>query len=324
MKKFAAKTSAFLIAVIMIFSSCGGSHSAKSQKNHPFPMTNIPSYLGQGYEAYAYLAKNFWKPLIDSSKVFSSDTSLVAGLTKETFRNGCMEYAQIVSNVSLKDGLISQKRFVEGIIALERENPNNTLFHHAVDFAENVFYGANSDFRNEELYLPIAQALSEFELIDEATRGRYKVEVKNCSKNRLGEKATDFTFTTKEGRKSSLYKVKGDFTIIFFSNPGCTACKEIIDNLNQSLLIQKLFSEKRLNVINVYIDEDLTEWYNYMSIYPKEWINCFNEDLTIKNEELYDVRAIPSLYLLDKDKNTILKDTPLHILLNCLNVLSQE
>ena len=43
-------------------------------------------------------------------------------------------------------------------------------------------------------------------------------------------------------------------------------------------------------------------------------------ELVIRNEELYSVRAIPSLYLLDEEKRVILKDAPenkmMHYLVN--------
>jgi hypothetical protein len=47
-----------------------------------------------------------------------------------------------------------------------------------------------------------------------------------------------------------------------------------------------------------------------MPIYPEEWYNGFDPDFAIRNETLYNVRAIPSLYLLDKDKTVLLKDAP--------------
>ena len=47
-----------------------------------------------------------------------------------------------------------------------------------------------------------------------------------------------------------------------------------------------------------------------MPIYPEEWYNGFDPDLAIRTEDLYNVRAIPSLYLLDADKRVILKDAP--------------
>lgn len=64
-----------------------------------------------------------------------------------------------------------------------------------------------------------------------------------------------------------------------------------------------------LAVVNVYIDEDLGEWYGYMGEYPLSWHNVYDPNLVIRNDLLYDVRAIPSLYLLNRDKIVLLKDT---------------
>jgi hypothetical protein len=69
-------------------------------------------------------------------------------------------------------------------------------------------------------------------------------------------------------------------------------------------------AEGRLAVVNVYIDEDIQAWRSYMPIYPEEWYNGFDPDYLIRGEWLYNVRAIPSLYLLDKEKRVILKDAP--------------
>ena len=41
----------------------------------------------------------------------------------------------------------------------------------------------------------------------------------------------------------------------------------------------------------------------------------------LKNNEIYNVRAIPSLYLLDKDKTVILKDAVQEKLLNLIERL---
>ena len=47
-----------------------------------------------------------------------------------------------------------------------------------------------------------------------------------------------------------------------------------------------------------------------MPVYPDEWYNGYDPNLVIRNDMLYNIRAIPSLYLLDEDKRVILKDAP--------------
>lgn len=319
MKKIFVKIAALIVAAIFVLGGCNSKSDQKGDLPHDFPMITPPSMMGQGINAAIYVAKKYWNPFIDSSKVFSQDTAYIGGVSREQFVNAYRQYAQIIQSIPLAEGIKAQSGFVSRLLELERSNPANTIFETAVEFAEEVFYGVNSDFRNEELYLPFAAALSRFEGLDQTSRERYAKEVENCSKNRIGSTAANFSYITGEGKSSTLYSTEAEYTILFFSNPGCTACKDLIGQLEQSLIIEKMFSEGRINVINIYIDEDLTQWYEYMKIYPKHWINCYNGDMEIREGGLYDVRAIPSIYLLDKEKKVILKDAPIHTLINQLH-----
>jgi hypothetical protein len=110
--------------------------------------------------------------------------------------------------------------------------------------------------------------------------------------------------------KLTLYGVKAPYTLLFFSNPGCDACMNIINVLKGEPRIAQMIASGQLAVLNIYIDEDLEAWRSYMPIYPDEWYNGFDPDFIIRNQELYNVRAIPSLYLLDAEKKVLLKDAP--------------
>ena len=112
--------------------------------------------------------------------------------------------------------------------------------------------------------------------------------------------------------------------MLFFSNPGCTACKEIMDVLNNDPVISGLIASGTMSVLNIYIDEDLEAWKSYMPIYPDTWYNGFDPDFAIRGEKLYNVRAIPSLYLLDREKTVILKDAPEPKMFDWLNRFAQQ
>jgi thiol-disulfide isomerase/thioredoxin len=139
---------------------------------------------------------------------------------------------------------------------------------------------------------------------------KFAKEAENCSLNRIGQTAADFSFSDRKGRVYRLHEIKADWTILFFSNPGCKACKDIIEYIKSIEGITPMIIANHVAVVNVYIDEDLGEWYDYMPYYPKNWYNGYDHNLMVRSENLYDVRAIPSLYLLDKDKKVVLKDAP--------------
>jgi hypothetical protein len=171
-------------------------------------------------------------------------------------------------------------------------------------------YDPNSPLRNEDHYAFYAARLAKSDLVEPVIREKYAREVRLAALNRTGTKAADFRFTDKRGRTYTLYGINSELTLLFFSNPGCGACKEIIDVLNNDPVISKLIADGTMKVLNIYIDEDLEAWRSYMPIYPETWYNGFDPDLVIRGETLYNVRAIPSLYLLDREKTVIMKDAP--------------
>ena len=71
-----------------------------------------------------------------------------------------------------------------------------------------------------------------------------------------------------------------------------------------------MIGDKRLKVLSMYPDEDMKAWKEYLPTLPTHWLNGYDASQQIKNEELYDLRAIPTLYLIDRKKFVILKDAP--------------
>lgn len=85
-------------------------------------------------------------------------------------------------------------------------------------------------------------------------------------------------------------------------------CKTVHEQLTGSRLITEMQKKKLLKIVALYPDEDITAWKKHLPVVPREWINGYDKELKMRNEELYDLKAIPTLYLLDKDKKVILKD----------------
>lgn len=67
-----------------------------------------------------------------------------------------------------------------------------------------------------------------------------------------------------------------------------------------------------LTVLSIYPDANVDEWRKALPTLPqKHWINSYDDGEHIINKRLYDLKAIPTLYLLDKDKKVVLKDVTL-------------
>ena len=76
-------------------------------------------------------------------------------------------------------------------------------------------------------------------------------------------------------------------------------------SVSQSLL--KEVREGRLVILSVYPDGETDEWLGSVEKYPKEWVVASMEN----GDRYFDLRIMPALYLLDKDKKIILRNTSL-------------
>ena len=86
-------------------------------------------------------------------------------------------------------------------------------------------------------------------------------------------------------------------------------CREISEQMKQSQIISNLLRNGKLKIVAIYPDENLEEWHKHYSEIPSAWINGYDRGCHIERENLYKVSAIPALYLLDKEKIVLVKDS---------------
>ena len=192
---------------------------------------------------------------------------------------------------------------------------DSAAWRRLIEMEESFFLDPNSPWRDEEIYLPVVEELLRSPYARQGERDRAQWMQPRLMLNRPGSPASDIDFTTPKGRKTSLYATidarKPRRTLLFFSNPGCPNCKEITESLGCDLYVQKAISEGTLLVVNIYPDQDLQSWIDYLPNYPAEWVCGCDPDQVLNSDTRYWLRAIPSLYLLDEEKRVILKDAPL-------------
>lgn len=290
------------------------SEAYSGQKNvtRKFPMVKFPAVLGSADEISDYLAEHYFDKFtaVDKSSNYLCDSLHIAGVSNDDFEQAFANYCAILDNVSLETARKGMTRLFDRIAACQEADSTSNIFSRTVDVVDRYLYDPNSPMRNEDYYCPFAERKSRYAGYEEWQRERFAREARLSALNRVGTKATDFVFADKTGKRYRLYGIKADKIILFFSNPGCKACAEIIEALKSYTQMEDMIASGDLAVLNIYIDEDRANWYEYMPIYPDSWYNGYDPDYAIRTEVLYDVRAIPSLYLLDADKTVLMKDAP--------------
>ena len=298
-----------LLLVLLAAAGCG-QKKAERFTALPFPDIALPSMIQSQQDAAEYYAEHFWDNLADPERAYPSDSILVSGVRKTDVEQRFANWVSILDAVDLKTSEKAIKTLYDKALACERKDTASNVFETFEALADKYMYDPNSPMRNEEYYLHYAARLASYPGLSSQEQAKYAHRAEGCALNRLGQKAADFRFADKRGKMHTLHGIDAPYTLLFFSNPGCEACLNIINMLKEEPKISEMISAGTLAVLNIYIDEDLQGWRDYMPIYPEEWYNGFDPDLVIRGEGLYSVRAIPSLYLLDKEKRVILKDAP--------------
>lgn len=300
----------FILAVLLLAAGCK-EKKAEQFTALPFPDVQLPSMISGQQEALEYMAVNYWNGMTDPSRRnYPSDSLLVSGVRRGDVEQKFADWTSIMEYAG--NGIWSKAvgNLYDRALACERKDTASQVFETFVDLFQKYYYNPNSPMRNEDVYYHFVSRYASYEGLSDVLKGKYEREARLCALNSIGTKAADFRFTDRRGNTRNLYDIKAELTLLFFSNPGCDACMNIINVLREDPVISSMVASGRLAVANIYIDEDIQAWRSYMPVYPEEWYNGFDPDMILRSNEIYAIRAIPSLYLLDSEKRVIMKDAP--------------
>ncbi|WP_431420992.1 DUF5106 domain-containing protein [Bacteroides hominis] len=289
--------------LLLVLTACKSGPAASQEQNGKqdtvkvFNLPDIPVVLNTVSQRADYMVKHYW------DRFDFTDTTYVSQI--DVAEQAWVDYCDLLEHVPLSDAQTAIKE------TIARAGKNKKMLDFFAELADKYLYDPNSPMRNEELYIPVLEALTASPMLNETEKIRPQARLELAQKNRLGTKALNFTYTLDSGAKGTLYQFPAEYTLLFINNPGCHACAEMIEGLKSSPVINGFIAGKKLKVLSLYPDEELDEWKKHRGDFAKEWTNGYDKELVIKNKNLYDLRAIPTLYLLDKNKIVLLKDATL-------------
>lgn len=191
---------------------------------------------------------------------------------------------------------------------MAKASASKPMLEYFMMLTEAVLHDPNSPLRNDELYIPVLETALASGLFDKYERMPYEYDLNMARQNRVGRKANDFRYTLASGKAGRMYDIAADYLLVFISNPGCPMCRDVREQIEASPMINELVERGTLKVLVIYPDEDMAAWREHLDDYPPSWINAYDYGGAITKERLYDLRAIPSLYLLDSEKRVMAKD----------------
>ena len=120
-----------------------------------------------------------------------------------------------------------------------------------------------------------------------------------------GKSAPDFIQSDTSGNQYQLSAFRGKYVLLDFWASWCGPCRAETPNLMKAY---HLYKDKGLEIISVSVDEDKRKWKDAIIKDGMIWIQLSDEK-GWKNiaARMYDVSAVPSIFLIDKEGRIIAK-----------------
>lgn len=255
-----------------------------------YKMPNVSDLQIEQGDKADYLAVNYWKHFnIANDKMVAEDVA------EQNFVN----FLAILPYTNKKEE--AMEKMCEAVVV------NKDMMLCVMDLTGKYLNETESPFCDEDMYIMALEKFIASPNVPAEEKERLKYNRNMAMKNRVGEKAANFGYVTKSGRRGTLYSVKGDYILVYFNDPACEECKMMKSELEASQIINNAVTEGKLKILAVSVDGKKDEWTK-VSV-PVKWIDACDDKNVIAGRELYDIPSLPVLYLLDRSCRVVQKNT---------------
>lgn len=292
----------FVFAVLLLTGGRTGTAYAASMASmvitdtsamEELPLPSVPSTLRTVPERAAYVLAHFWDGMDFRDTVRSRNQAFV----EQNFVN----FVSLFPHASGEARQEAVKRLMQ---AAEADVAAYRLF---AGMAGKYLYGTDSPMWCEEHYIPFLEEFVVTSVWDETEKARFRHLLEAARKNRPGMPAADFSYLTRDGKQQTLRHTPGGDLLLIFYDPACDHCREVMAQLQNDAFLRQRIYDKRLAVLAVCTDTDREVWELTKNDLPVEWMAGF-ENSRLQEKELYVLPELPAIYLLDADRNVVLKE----------------
>lgn len=282
-----------LLTFIILFSQAlmAQEQTAPAAEKVTFPMVTVPDEITDPQARAKYLGEHFW----DNVDFATASEALV--------EQGLIDMASIFP-------LLNSETLISSMTALvKKAETSKAGLLMMLLLADKYLYGTASPLYNEAAYRGLLQSALISKALNKADKEPYQKQLVILEMNNEGSAAVDFDMQLVDGSKAKLSDIEAPVSILFFYAADNLDCKLQRFRLTQARLVNYLQRAGGIKIVAVCVEGDKAAWEKFRADSPKEWLHVFDASGKIKSENLYDLRTLPRLYLLDEQKTVLLKNT---------------
>lgn len=298
----------YIIILTVLLSSCSCG-TGKKRADSPgaeetgvcsaleLPLPDVPEEMTDHVERADFVMAHFWDGMNFSDTLRSHDTVFM--------ERNVVNFMSLFSHGS-------ERGCSQGICELlDKAVTDSSAFGIVSDIMERYLNDPNSPMRNEGHYILYLEARLKVPGLQQEDRFRTSYRLTTARKNRPGTPAADFVYLDRDGKRHSLRTTApGQPLLLLFYDPECDHCSQILAQVRKSSIIRERMERGELTVLAVYTEGNRKLWNKTKDSMPRRWIVGCDMD-SIVAREVYDIPAMPVMYLLDGVRRVILKDATL-------------
>lgn len=119
-----------------------------------------------------------------------------------------------------------------------------------------------------------------------------------AASEKISGKAANFTLKSRSGKNIKLSELRGEVVMLNFWASWCGPCRQEMPHLEK---IHKKYKRLGFTLLGVNVEENSTDAKNYLKDVKVTFPVLF--DNTQKTSKLYDVSAMPTTILIDRNGN---------------------
>ncbi len=258
-------------------------------------LPSIPTTITAPRQRAAYLVEHYWDDC-------TLNDAAVSHKNIGQFEQFFVDFAYILPHANADAQALGIKNL------LEKASASKSVYKQLVDWSEKYLYDLDSPVYNESHFIIFLQGFIDSQVLNSSEKARPQALLEYAKKNCVGSIATDFKFTTRNDIRTSLKENLGkEQTLVIFYDSECDHCYEVIDQLKTSTSLSTKADQGLIKILSICVSGAHTAWMSQCENIPETWIAGY-ADSEFDESELYTIRSVPALYLLDADGRVILKD----------------
>ena len=285
----------YLLSVILFIVSL----SVQARRGDTFPYPSVPDTLRTPSARAAFLVSHYW----DCYDFADTTLARYGGIAEQGFVN-FLDLLPRVPQAVAADGI---RQFADRIYNVG--SPFVREFFSTL--ADNYLGGDGSPMRDDVRYAQFLDVMGANKFASLAERTRNEYMARNLRKNLPGTVAADFAYIDRQGSRHTLHGFRARMTLLYFYDPDCGHCRQTLEQL---LTIPALREGGTVGVLAVYPYGYDERWATADTHFPSTWTDGYSPDGDVTARDIYYIKSMPSLYLLDNDKRVVLKNPDIEVL----------